>query len=60
MASFNYAILIWSVIFGCFVFGDLPDLWTVAGGAIIAGSGLYILRRERLAKRGPPASPPAS
>jgi drug/metabolite transporter (DMT)-like permease len=50
VAPFNYAILIWSVIFGFFVFGDLPDLWTVLGAAVIAGSGLYILHRERLAK----------
>ena len=50
VAPFNYAILIWSVIFGFFVFGDLPDLWTVVGAAVIAGSSLYILRRERLAR----------
>ena len=50
VAPFNYAILIWSVLFGFLVFGDLPDLWTVLGAAVIAGSGLYILHRERLAK----------
>ena len=47
VAPFNYAILIWTVVFGYLVFGDLPGPWTVLGAAIIVMSGLYILRRER-------------
>jgi drug/metabolite transporter (DMT)-like permease len=52
VAPFNYAILIWTVIFGYVVFGDLPGPWTLVGAAVIVLSGLYILRRERRA--GPP------
>jgi drug/metabolite transporter (DMT)-like permease len=30
------------------VFGTWPTVWTLTGGCIIAGSGLYIWHRERL------------
>jgi len=49
VAPFNYTILIWTVIFGYLIFGDLPGPWTLSGAAIIVMSGLYILRRERSA-----------
>ena len=39
------------MIFGYLIFGDLPGLWTILGAAIIVTSGLYILRRERIAQR---------
>ena len=48
VAPFSYTNLLWSVPFGFFVFGDLPDAWTVFGAAFIVGSGLYIYRRERV------------
>jgi drug/metabolite transporter (DMT)-like permease len=54
IAPFNYAILIWAVVFGYLVFGDLPGPWTVLGASIIVISGLYILRRERVAERTAP------
>jgi len=50
VAPFSYASLIWAIIFGYFVFGDLPDLWTLVGAAIIAAGGLYILHREQTRK----------
>ncbi len=56
-APFAYLQLVWALVMGLTVFGDWPDVWTFAGAAVIAGSGLYVLHRERLAKRdGPPAS----
>ena len=33
--------------FGYMLFGDLPDLWTGVGAAMIVASGLYIIHRER-------------
>ena len=54
VAPFNYTILIWTVIFGYLIFGDLPGPWTIVGAAIIVTSGLYILRRERIAQRTAP------
>lgn len=50
VAPFSYASLIWATLFGFLVFGDLPDLWTVAGAAVIAAGGLYILHREQVRK----------
>ncbi len=54
VAPFSYVELIYATALGFAVFGDLPDLPTVAGGAIIAASGLWLLRyqarRERLAQ----------
>jgi drug/metabolite transporter (DMT)-like permease len=47
VAPFNYSSLIWAMVFGFAFFGDLPDMWTVTGATVIAGSGLYILHRER-------------
>jgi drug/metabolite transporter (DMT)-like permease len=34
------------VIFGYVLFGDFPDEFTIAGGCIVIGSGLYIFHRE--------------
>ncbi len=38
-----YSQMIWAVLFGWLVFGDLPDPWTLAGAAVVAGSGLLLL-----------------
>ncbi len=46
VSPFDYTRLLWATAAGYFFFGDLPDGWTVLGAAIIAASGLYILRRE--------------
>ncbi|HER26015.1 MAG TPA: DMT family transporter, partial [Rhodospirillales bacterium] len=47
VSPFHYTNLIWSTLFGYILFADLPDMWTVTGALIIAGSGLYIFHRER-------------
>lgn len=51
VAPFGYSALVWATLFGLTVFGDFPDVWTIAGAIIIAGSGLYILHREHVRKR---------
>ena len=61
VAPFSYTSLVWATGFGFLVFGDLPDIWTVVGAAIIAGGGLYILHRERVRHAGgfaPEVNPP--
>ena len=55
LAPFFYAQLIGAAALGWLVFGNLPDLWTVVGGLIVAGSGLYLLHRERV-RRGAPSA----
>jgi drug/metabolite transporter (DMT)-like permease len=46
VAPFHYSQMVWAVIFGLFLFGDIPDRWVIAGSTVIIGSGLYILWRE--------------
>ncbi len=33
VAPFKYTSMVWAVLFGYLIFGDLPDAWTVAGAA---------------------------
>jgi drug/metabolite transporter (DMT)-like permease len=47
LAPFNYAQLIGATAFGYFIFGDLPDRWTIVGALVIVGAGLYVAYRER-------------
>lgn len=47
LSPFVYTQLIWVIIFGYLVFGQVPNSWTVAGAAIVIASGLYLLYRER-------------
>ena len=56
VAPFGYLSLLWATIIGFFLFAEIPDIWTFVGAAIIAGSGLYILHRERAKKRRPIAA----
>lgn len=45
VAPFAYIELIYASILGFAFFGDIPELATIAGGLIIAASGLYLIRR---------------
>ena len=47
VAPFLYMQLLTMVAVGYAVFGDLPDVWTLAGSAVIIASGIYLLHRER-------------
>jgi drug/metabolite transporter (DMT)-like permease len=48
LAPFIYTQLAWAIGFGYFVFGDVPNHWTIAGASIVVASGLYLLHRERV------------
>ena len=48
LAPFSYTQLLWVSILGFFLFGEVPDVWTVTGAAFIVASGLYIAHRERI------------
>lgn len=56
IAPFRYTALLWSILLGFTVFGDVPDAAMIAGATIIIGSGLYALYRERVAGKGMPAT----
>ena len=51
VAPLNYVRLVWAIGIGFVVFGDVPGPATLAGGAIIVASGLYVLYRETGAGR---------
>lgn len=51
VAPFRYSLLIWAGIAGYSVFGEVPDAWSAAGAALIVGSGVYALHRERVRAR---------
>ena len=46
VAPFDYSQLIWAAILGYLIWGELPRASTLAGAAVVAASGLYILHRE--------------
>jgi drug/metabolite transporter (DMT)-like permease len=52
VVAYQYSMIIWAIIFGYLVFGDVPPMSTVAGAAIIIGAGLYIFLRARRLGRG--------
>jgi drug/metabolite transporter (DMT)-like permease len=47
LAPFNYSKIIWAAATGYLIFGDVPSLNTLAGAAIIALAGLFIMLHER-------------
>jgi drug/metabolite transporter (DMT)-like permease len=50
LAPFNYFQLLPMALLGYLIFGDLPDIWTLVGAAVVLTSGLYLLYRERKVK----------
>ncbi|MEE2860344.1 MAG: DMT family transporter [Pseudomonadota bacterium] len=52
LAPFGYTGLVWAGLWGWLFFGQLPDLWTITGAAVIVGAGLYIWSREARAAQG--------
>src|SRR5712692_10790568 len=52
VVPYQYSMIIWAVMFGYVVFGDVPSLATILGAAIIIGAGIYIFMRERALGRG--------
>ncbi|MBO0750536.1 MAG: DMT family transporter [Bradyrhizobiaceae bacterium] len=48
IVPYQYTMIIWAVVLGFVVFGDVPDLLTLVGAAIIIAAGLCIFWLERL------------
>lgn len=51
LAPFGYTGLVWAGLWGWLFFGQLPDIWTVAGATVIVLAGLYVWSREAQAAR---------
>ncbi len=50
LAPFSYFEIVTNIIIGYYFFSDFPDKWTFLGLFIIILSGIYISRRENIAK----------
>jgi drug/metabolite transporter (DMT)-like permease len=51
VAPFRYLALLWAMLLGYIIFGDVPDAMMIAGASIIVLSGLYAFYREHKRKR---------
>jgi drug/metabolite transporter (DMT)-like permease len=59
VVPYQYAMILWAVLFGYLVFGDVPSSATIVGAAIIIAAGLYIfIREQRLGRGETEVSPP--
>lgn len=50
-APFQYTQLLWGLGAGYLVFNTSIDVWTAVGGAIIVGSGIFMIYREHVLNR---------
>lgn len=51
VVPFEYAAIIWALLFGWLIWDERPDLYMLGGVAILIASGLYILHREVVLRR---------
>lgn len=51
IAPFRYSRLIFAMIIGFFVFAERPDALMLIGSALVIGTGLYALYRERVRRQ---------
>jgi drug/metabolite transporter (DMT)-like permease len=51
IGNIQYMQLIYAAILGYFLFKEVPDIYTIAGAAIIVGASVYIFHRETLSKK---------
>src|SRR5262249_8930014 len=51
LSPFIYTQIVSMIVLGYLVFGDIPNRWTLAGAGIVIASGLYLIHRERAARR---------
>lgn len=47
VAPFDYTGMIFALLWGYFLFGDMPDTLVLIGAAIVSCAGIYVILRER-------------
>jgi drug/metabolite transporter (DMT)-like permease len=47
LSPFIYAQIVWMTLSGWLVFGDIPNLWTIAGATVVIASGPWLVGLER-------------
>ena len=46
LQPFSFLQLVWATLLGFYAFSEVPDVWTLTGGAVIIASVTYIAHRE--------------
>jgi drug/metabolite transporter (DMT)-like permease len=47
VAPFDYSAMLWALLLGYWLFGELPSALVYVGASIVAGAGLFVIWRER-------------
>lgn len=47
IAPLEYTTMVWALLIGWFVFGQMPQSAMIAGGVLVAATGSFVLWRER-------------
>ncbi|MDN2582390.1 DMT family transporter [Aquibium sp. ELW1220] len=56
IAPFRYTALLWAILLGYLVFGNVPDTAMTIGAFVVIASGLYTLYREQIVGRTRPVT----
>lgn len=51
VSPFRYAVVVFALLLGYLVFGDLPNLLAMAGMGLVVGAGIYMIHRERVRRK---------
>jgi drug/metabolite transporter (DMT)-like permease len=51
VSPFRYSLVVFAVVFGVILFGEIPDAISFAGMGIIVAAGIYMLHRETAKRR---------
>jgi drug/metabolite transporter (DMT)-like permease len=51
IACFDYTSMLWALVLGLLIFGDLPSAMAMTGAGIIVFGGLLAIQAERKAAR---------
>lgn len=51
VSPFRYAVVVFALMLGYFVFGDLPNLVAITGMVLVVGAGIYTIHREHVRRK---------
>lgn len=51
VAPYEYTSMVWALLLGFLIWGDVPGTAVIGGALVIVASGLYVLHRERQVRR---------
>ena len=51
IAPFRYTSLVWAILLGLFLLGNIPDKWMLVGASVVIAAGLYAFHRETVLQR---------